>query len=126
MSEPNSQTNGHAQVDQPIIQVSMDLDSYENGELEDAEELVGGNLTELTFGKLPPQKVMNALLWVTMRRTDPDITYEQVRKMKGHAWVITRPDPTSASGGNARPTSSPPSAPTIGSAPPNSAGSTGT
>lgn len=110
-----TQTNGKKTLPIQPVEVSLDLDSYTNGELEEIEELVGGNLTELTLGKPPPQKVLNGLLWITMRRTDPEVTIEDARAMKGSAWAFAKlPDPLPSGDERRGQPASPPSAPSTG------------
>lgn len=108
-----TQTNGGKTTAEAIIEVSLDFDSYTNGELEELEELLGGNLYALTERSKPlPHRVMIGLLWLTMRRRNPETTMDEVRAMKGSAWAVAKlPDPLPSSGAKSEPTASPLSAP---------------
>jgi hypothetical protein len=110
-----TQTNGKKTLAEPVIEVSLDQDDYTNGELEDLEDRLGGNLNVLLKPRQPPpHKYVLGLLWLTIRRTRPDVTWEEVRAMRGSAWAVAPPAPLPESGEPSELTSSPPSAPSTG------------
>jgi hypothetical protein len=113
MTQAKTEANGRKNTAEPVVQVSFDFDTYTNGELEDLEELLGGNLHALLEPrKPPPQKIQNGLVWLTMRRTNPDVTLDDVRALRGSAWAIVQPDPLPTGDARPEPTAPPPSAPT--------------
>lgn len=111
----NGQAAKPLELDEPVV-ISADQNDYSNGELEDAENQVGGNLNALLKpNEMPPHRYWMALVWVTLRRTRPEVTWEQVRAMSAADWRIgEKPGPlSSADAPNGSP-SSPPSAPSTG------------
>lgn len=119
LAEQQTSTNGQIieplELAEPVV-ISANQNDYSNGELEDAENQLGGNLNALlTLNVMPPHRYWMALVWVTLRRTHPEVTWEQVRKMKAKDWRIgEEPGPLpSAAELNGSP-SSQPSAPSTG------------
>lgn len=65
--------------------IDVDIDSMTLGEMELVEELTGLGLDEIgtVMAKPGPKvRVLAALAYVVKRRTDPDITLEQVKGMR--------------------------------------------
>lgn len=59
--------------------IVVKLDELTWGELEELEHLAGPEATDaLLTGNVRPS-TMVPLLWITLRRTDPEVTIEQVR-----------------------------------------------
>ncbi len=112
-------SNGQApmplELTSPVV-ISSSQNDYTNGELEDAEDKLGGNMNALLKpGEMPPYRYWMALVWVTLRRTHPEATWEQIRAMKASQWQIGEPpDPLPSDAEPSEPPSSPPSAPSTG------------
>jgi hypothetical protein len=62
-----------------INQVVYDLDDLDLDEMEAIEELGGGEFTELNFGSA---KVMKAIAFTLMKRTNPALEMAEVGKIK--------------------------------------------
>jgi hypothetical protein len=62
-----------------ISGTQYDLDDLDLDEMEAIEELAGGVFNELNFGS---SKVMKAIAYTLMRRTQPDLAYADVGKVK--------------------------------------------
>lgn len=75
----------------------VDFDDLELGELEDFEEATGLDFTQMKPGKALPVKALTALVWIVKRRTEPDFTIEDARKMKLSTVDLGDANPT---GGN--------------------------
>ncbi len=111
----NGQVTEPLELDEPVV-ISANQNDYSNGELEDAEMKLGGNLNALLKpSEMPPHRYWMALVWVTLRRTRPEVTWEQVRAMPASQWRIGEPPAPLPSGDEpSGPPSSPPSAPSTG------------
>jgi len=73
-------------------QITLDFDGLTLGELEDVEDLTG--LSSAAIGRLlsegdQPMRVTRAMIFVTLRRDRPDLTFEETRGIKVSA--ITAP-----------------------------------
>jgi hypothetical protein len=107
-----SESNGRKPTAEPPIEVSLDLDTYTNGELEELEDLTGVEVSALPTNRLPSQKVQNVLVWLTLRRANPDATLDDARALYGYQWRYARPaDPLPDSDASSEQTASPPSVP---------------
>lgn len=108
----NGQATKPLKLTGPVV-ISANQNDYTNGELEDAENQLGGNLNALLKpGEMPPHRYWMALVWVTLRRTQPEATWEQVRAMAAADWRIgDEPDPLPSNAAPNGSPSSPPSAP---------------
>jgi hypothetical protein len=107
-----TQANGKQPAPAEPLEVSLDLDTYTNGELEELEDLTGVEVSALPSDRLPSQKVQNVLVWMTMRRANPQATLDDARALFGHQWRYAKPaGPLTASdaktGRNASPQSAP-------------------
>ncbi|MCI0689691.1 MAG: hypothetical protein L0Y54_21015 [Sporichthyaceae bacterium] len=105
------------QTDQPAVpapptpvELSNDFGDYSNGELEDLEDASGKLLGELD-GKPLSRRTVNALLWITQRRSNPDLTLAEVRAMRRTVWVWQPVDPPVAPVSPSGREQPPPSAP---------------
>jgi hypothetical protein len=82
--------------------IQIDINDLDLGELEEFENIAGVPASSLANGI--SAKAMTALVYVSMKRTDPTATVEQARKVKLSAVKFGgEPDPTestaSAGGG---------------------------
>lgn len=92
--------------------ISVDIDGMTLGEMELVEDLTGLGLDEIgaVMSKPGPKvKVLTALAYVVKRRTQPDITLEEI---KGMRIALADDDPKEPDGSDGQPGSlSPPASP---------------
>lgn len=67
-------------VNQPEV-IEIDIDDFEIGEIEDFEALSGVSFDEVLAGKKSTQ-MLKFLVWIVKRRTNPNFTLEDARKIK--------------------------------------------
>lgn len=79
--------------------MDLDINTLTLAELELVEEMAGGDAVDRLFaGKLSP-KAMRALVLVSLRRSDPDATWDDAGDVKvGDFRVDATEDPTDAAG----------------------------
>lgn len=76
--------------------IEIDFSDLLLGDLEDLEEMIGAEgLDAVMSGKPPRPKAMVALAFVALRKAHPDITMDDVRKVRLSA--IKGPGPTKPS-----------------------------
>jgi hypothetical protein len=89
---------------EPVTSVQIDFDDFTIAEVEQIEELSGvafGEIGDLLKGGKPAGKVLRALAFVSLKRTNPDATLEDAGniKLKGlfgnktEAGMLPPPDP---------------------------------
>lgn len=65
---------------------NVDLGELTLGDIEDVEEAAGMSFSaivdELGGERLPPARVLTALVWVSRRREDPDYSLETARSLR--------------------------------------------
>ena len=65
-------------------EVAIDLDGMTLGEIEDVEDLTGMSLGAIgvALSESPSVKVMRALVYVILRRSNPELTFEETRDIE--------------------------------------------
>jgi hypothetical protein len=80
--------------------ISLDLDDLTLGELEDIEELTGMSIAAISTANQDgdtPTRVLRAMAFVVLRRTIPEVTFEDCRAIRPSMIAGRRdvqPDPT--------------------------------
>jgi hypothetical protein len=64
------------------MSLEFNLDDMTIAELEEIEELIGGDVLEMMTAGTPKMRLLRVLAWVTMRRSNPDLTMDDVGAMK--------------------------------------------
>lgn len=80
-------------VDESPTVIDIDFDDLTFGEMEMIEDVIGifpDKVARLETD-FPKSKFLTAFAWVAMRRTDPDITVEEVRARKMNTIQFTDP-----------------------------------
>jgi hypothetical protein len=72
---------GAASGAQPLS-VEFDLDSVTMAELEELESLIGGDVMEAMGEGKPKMRLLRALAFITMRRSNPDLTWDDIGALK--------------------------------------------
>jgi len=67
----------------------IDMDSLTFDEMDELEVLSGSTFDSLTDKGTPKAKLMKALVFITLKRSDPNITFEEVGKMTLQAMDFT-------------------------------------
>lgn len=62
--------------------MDIDFDSLTMMELAEIEEVLGVSMESFSDSKSPKLRLIIAAVWVTMKRTNPDITFEEVGSRK--------------------------------------------
>lgn len=62
--------------------INIDPEDLTLDEVEEVEDLIGGDVTEAFAKGQPKAKAIKALVFVLMRRDNPAITMEEVGKLK--------------------------------------------
>lgn len=66
---------------EPDGPLEIDLNALTNGDILDIEEKSGMSWSQIGELDDPPFRVALALVWVQLRRADPDMTWDKVREM---------------------------------------------
>jgi hypothetical protein len=96
--------------------ISVDLGALTLGDIEDVEEAAGLSFSaiveQLGGERLPPARVLTALVWVFRRKENPDYTLDEARHLKlsevrisGGSGDVTEDPPSSPAGVGAQSTS---------------------
>jgi len=64
------------------MELNLNVDDMTIGDVADVEEVTGRSLEELFAEGQPKGRAMQALVWVTKRRDDPEFTFEDAGKLK--------------------------------------------
>lgn len=79
--------------------LAVDLDALTIGDLEDFEDIVGVPFDEAEAASFRSVKAIKALVFLTMRKTNPGFTLDDARNVKVSALQLgTEEDPTAAGG----------------------------
>ena len=78
--------------------IDLNPDELTVGEIEDVEELCPGrSITDFGSDGIPQGRLMRAMLFVVVRRTQPDFTFEQARDLKlGEIVRVSDPEESAA------------------------------
>ena len=75
-------------------EISLDLDDLTLGELEDIEELTGMSIAAISTANqdgTTPTRVLRAMAFVVLRRTIPEVTFEDCRAIR-HSMIAGKPE----------------------------------
>jgi hypothetical protein len=64
------------------LDVADALDDMTFADFEDFEEVTGLAIGSLGSAKGVPAKAMRGMIWLQLRRDDPDVTYDSLKNMK--------------------------------------------
>jgi hypothetical protein len=61
--------------------LAVNLDDLTIGDVEDIEEITGMSVQDINWEK-PPMKVLRAMVFVSERKSNPDFTLDDARRVK--------------------------------------------
>lgn len=67
---------------EPADVVTLDVESLTFGELCDIEDAVGSEAASTLLSPSPSPKAVTAAIWISKRRTYPDLSFDDVKAMK--------------------------------------------
>jgi hypothetical protein len=62
--------------------MNFDPEDLTLDEVEEVEEFLGASIDSVLTGDRPKGRALKAIVWVAAKRTNPDITLEEVGKLK--------------------------------------------